>query len=136
MLASTVTMYIISYTMVESFSHIYLSINKFYMVLLMVSAMGLIMLIGMRSMYKNKKLNYILYAAFGALLIGIFAIERYQTFVGNEKFLKSMIPHHSMAIHICTEASITDPEIEDLCDEIIKAQRQEIRRMKEILERY
>ena len=72
----------------------------------------------------------------GALLIGIFAIERYQTFVGNEKFLKSMIPHHSMAIHICTEASITDPEIENLCDEIIKSQRQEIRRMKEILERY
>ena len=45
-----------------------------------------------------------------------------------------MIPHHSRAILVCQEASITDPEIEQLCSEIVEAQ--EIAQMKEILKRY
>ena len=49
-------------------------------------------------------------------------------------FLTSMIPHHSRAILVCQEASITDPEIEQLCSEIVEAQ--EIAQMKEILKRY
>ena len=46
-----------------------------------------------------------------------------------------MIPHHSGAITTCQEANITDPEIEQLCDDIIKAQKKEIDQMKQILER-
>ena len=135
-LCSAVVMYAISYTMIDSFAHFYLSINKGYMVLMMVAGMGIVMLVGMRTMYKNKKLNRILYAAFAVLLLVSFLFARSQTIVGNEKFLKSMIPHHSMAILICQEASITDPEIEDLCDEIIRSQKQEIDQMKKIMERY
>ncbi len=47
-----------------------------------------------------------------------------------------MIPHHSRAILVCQEASITDPEIEQLCSEIVEAQEREIAQMKEILKRY
>ena len=56
--------------------------------------------------------------------------------VGDGGFLTSMIPHHSRAILVCQEASITDPEIEQLCSEIVEAQEREIAQMKEILKRY
>ena len=50
--------------------------------------------------------------------------------VGDEGFLTSMIPHHSRAILVCQEATITDPEIEQLCSEIVEAQEREIAQMK------
>ena len=56
--------------------------------------------------------------------------------VGDEGFLTSMIPHHSRAILVCQEASITDPEVEQLCSESVEAQEREIDQMKEILKRY
>jgi uncharacterized protein (DUF305 family) len=34
--------------------------------------------------------------------------------VGNELFLRAMIPHHSRAILVCEEPSITDPDIANL----------------------
>ena len=46
-----------------------------------------------------------------------------------------MIPHHSGAITTYQEADITDPEIIALCDDIIKAQREEITQMQNILKR-
>lgn len=55
-------------------------------------------------------------------------------FVGNDQFLRSMIPHHSHAILVCEEASIIDPEIEELCDQIIASQEEEIDIMKRMLD--
>ena len=55
--------------------------------------------------------------------------------VGDEGFLTSMIPHHSRAILVCQEASITDPEIVALCQGITKSQSQEIAQMEAILAR-
>jgi len=46
-----------------------------------------------------------------------------------------MIPHHSGAILMCQEASLSRPEIVKLCGEIIKSQREEIDQMKAILAR-
>jgi uncharacterized protein (DUF305 family) len=46
-----------------------------------------------------------------------------------------MIPHHSRAIHMCQEAGLTDPEIEELCTQIIQTQRDEIALMRSIMER-
>ncbi len=89
----------------------------------------------MRDMMPNKKLNKQL--LFGSAFIFFLAIlgARTQFGVGNELFLKSMIPHHSGAITTCQEANITDLEIEELCNEIIKAQKEEIDQMKQILKR-
>jgi uncharacterized protein (DUF305 family) len=64
-----------------------------------------------------------------------FAAIRSQAFVGNEQFLRSMIPHHSIAIKTCERAAIDDPETEELCDQIVKAQREEIAQMRDILDR-
>jgi uncharacterized protein (DUF305 family) len=61
---------------------------------------------------------------------------RTQAFVGNEQFLRAMLPHHSGATLMCQNASITDPEIKTLCEGIIKSQADEITQMEEILKRY
>lgn len=60
---------------------------------------------------------------------------RSQAFVGNDQFLSSMIPHHSIAIKTCERADITELEIKQLCDEIVKAQREEIAQMEDIKKR-
>jgi RsiW-degrading membrane proteinase PrsW (M82 family) len=133
---NAVIMFFITYVMIDSIDHFYFNINRVYMALLMVAPMVVLMLFVMRSMYKNKKLNLILYAAFIGLFILIFSLTRTQTPVGNEQFLRSMIPHHSSAILMCQESSITDPEIMSLCDEIVQTQREEITEMEEILRRY
>ena len=100
----------------------------------MVSAMLLIMLIVMRSMYKNQKLNYAL-LGLGTALVAIFlTLIRTQAGVGNQQFLHSMIPHHAAAILVCQHSSITDTRIQELCTEIVQTQKEEIRIMKELME--
>ena len=44
-----------------------------------------------------------------------------------------MIPHHSGAILMCEQASITDPEIVKLCRDIVESQKKEIAQMEAIL---
>ena len=84
---------------------------------------------------RNRKLNAALYLAFAAIfalsLLGI----RQQSLVGDHQFLRSMIPHHSGAILMCEEAKLADPEIRQLCGEIIQAQKEEIAQMKRIMDR-
>ncbi|MET3951020.1 DUF305 domain-containing protein [Arthrobacter sp. UYEF36] len=87
-------------------------------------------------MFKNKRLKIVLTAVMAAVFVLIFAFGRAETFISDEQFLKSMIPHHSRAILMCQEADITDPEIKELWEEIISSQQKEIDQMKTILERY
>ncbi len=86
-------------------------------------------------MYRNRRLNAALYFAFAAIfflsLLGI----RQQSLVGDDQFLRSMIPHHSGAILMCEEATLADQEIRKLCGEIIQAQKDEIAQMKRIMDR-
>ncbi len=46
-----------------------------------------------------------------------------------------MISHHSAAIQMCNESSITDPEVRELCKDIVSSQEREIVEMKSLLER-
>ena len=62
-------------------------------------------------------------------------VVRTQTTIGDRDFLTSMIPHHSGAILMCREASLTDPEIIALCREITVSQRREIEQMNRLLAR-
>ncbi|KGM56801.1 hypothetical protein N799_13045 [Lysobacter arseniciresistens ZS79] len=131
-----VIMYLVMYTMIRSLDHFYLNINNVWMTLMMVTPMALVMMVAMRSMFPSRNRNLLVVA--GALVV--FGVSYYgmrtQWAVGDEQFLKSMIPHHSGAILMCQEASITDPEIEALCREIVAAQRREIAQMEAMLERY
>jgi uncharacterized protein (DUF305 family) len=129
-------MFFLTYAQIAELGHLYVNINRMYMALMMVAPMALVMLFVMRSMYENATLNLVLYGAFAGLFIVIFSLSRTQTPVGDEQFLRSMIPHHSSAILMCEESSITDPEIVLLCEQIIESQKEEIAQMKDILARY
>ncbi|NOJ60921.1 DUF305 domain-containing protein [Arthrobacter sp. 260] len=136
LLISLGLMWVLSMSMVRSIDHFYFNLSNFWMALLMVGAMAIVMVVGMWSMFKNKKANIAMLVGFTVLFVGAFSLGRTETFVGNEEFLKSMIPHHSRAILVCQESNITDPEIVELCDAIVETQREEISQMQSILDRY
>lgn len=130
---SYVVMFAAMFSRVNVPGNLFLSLNQVYMAGLMVAPMLLIMLTVMRSMFANKRLNAGLLVT-GVLLTGLFwVLVRTQAGIGDRQFLRSMIPHHSGAILVCEEASLTDPRIEQLCREIIEAQEREIREMKALL---
>lgn len=101
---------------------------------IMTAPMLIIEIFLMNSMYKDKKNITIIMMASIAVLVFFFGFIRKQTLVKDKQFLKSMIPHHSSAILMCEKASITDPEIKDLCKQIIEAQKKEISIMQEKLQ--
>ncbi|MDF2811484.1 MAG: hypothetical protein K0S56_2515 [Microvirga sp.] len=129
-------MYFVMYTMIATLDHLYLNINNVYMTLMMVAPMAVVMLVSMHSMFPSRRLNWIIGIGAAIVFAASFAAMRTQAAVGDEAFLRSMIPHHSGAILMCEKASITDPEIVALCGQIIPAQKDEIARMQEILKRY
>jgi hypothetical protein len=134
LLVSYVVMFAIMYSRVNEWSNLFISLNQVYMTGLMISAMLVIMLTVMASMYKNKKLNVVL-LILGAALVPIFlTLVRTQAGVGNQQFLRSMIPHHAAAILVCQQSSLTDPRIEELCTEIVQTQKEEIAIMKALME--
>lgn len=135
---SLAIMYFAMFAMIFSWGEFIQNINFFYMALVMWAPMAIVMLLTMKSMYMNTKLNLVLHVAFIAIfllsLIGI----RAQGLVGDRQFVQSMIPHHSGALLMCEEASLKDPELRELCfgpNGIIASQKREIRQMKAILQR-
>ena len=132
---SLALMFVLTMSMIRTLDHFYLNLSNFYMALVMVAPMGIVMLLVMWRMFDNTRLNLVLLASFAALFAVAFALGRTETFVGDEQFLKSMIPHHSRAILVCQESSLTDPEIVELCEQIVQTQREEIAQMEAILER-
>ncbi|PSM49441.1 DUF305 domain-containing protein [Chroococcidiopsis sp. CCALA 051] len=131
---SYVVMAIIMLSRVNVWSNLFFSLNQVYMAGLMVAPMSIIMLTVMGSMYQNKRLNVVLLVV-GTAAIGLFwMLVRTQAGVGNQQFLRSMIPHHAAAILVCQQAAITDQRIEQLCGEIVATQKREIRIMKELMQ--
>lgn len=132
---SLAVMYPLAYSQIDRFDHFTLSVSILWISLSMISAMGLIMLVAMRNMLPNARLNLAIGAGFALLLVGAFTAGRFEALVGDDAFLGSMIPHHSRAIHMCQEAGLSDPQIKDLCDRIIEAQKKEIAEMEQIIAR-
>lgn len=132
---SFIAMYVLMYAMVDRFANVYPNFNQFYMAGMMTAPMVILELIVMRSMYKNMQLNITIGAVSALALVGFFLLIRYQTAISDIQFLKSMIPHHAGAILMCEQASIQDPEIQELCRTIISGQQSEIDQMKGILGR-
>lgn len=132
---NAVIMFLLTYTLIDGLEHFHANINRAYMALLMVMPMVVLMMLVMGGMYKNKQLNAAIITGAVVIFALLFFLARTQTPVGNEQFLRSMIPHHSSAILMCEESAITDPEILQLCDEIVAAQEREIAEMEAILTR-
>lgn len=132
---SFIAMYVLMYAMVDRFANVHPSFNQFYMAGLMAASMVAIELVVMGGMYPNKKLNLLLIvASLGALAL-FWILIRQQIAIGDRQFVKSMIPHHSGALLMCRQATLTDPELVRLCDGIVRGQQQEIDQMNAILRR-
>lgn len=136
LLASLGAMFVISLEQVRSTDHFYLNLSNFYISLTGVGAMGLIMFGSMRGMFPDARKSLMTVGVLVVVLVGGFLLARTETFVGDRAFLESMIPHHSRAVLVCQEATLADPEVIALCDQIIRAQLDEIEQMEQILERY
>ena len=132
---STIIMYFVMFSMIDSTSSFFHNINMFYMALTMVAPMGMLMLLTMGSMYQSRRLNLALHAGLALLFVAALLGTRSQAAIGDAQFLRSMIPHHSGAVLMCREAPVRDPEIVALCGQIIESQQREIEQMKHILER-
>lgn len=132
---SFLVMYAVMFLNVDKADHIYLSITRVYMTILMVAPMSLIMLLLMKHMYQNKKANRIIMIVSVVAVFLAFAGLRSQSLVGDVQYMKAMIPHHSSAIMTSSNAGIKDPEVRELADSIIASQRREIAQMKAILKR-
>ena len=126
---SFLAMYALMYAMVDSFANVYMSFNQVYMAALMTAPMVVIELVVMRMMYRDRRLNALIIAASVVVGVAMFAFIRQQAAIGDRQFLRSMIPHHSGAILMCREATIIDPELKALCQEIIVGQQREIDQM-------
>jgi uncharacterized protein (DUF305 family) len=132
---SFVAMYGLMYSMVDRFDNVLNNWNQVYMAGLMTAPMIVLELVVMRLMYPSKRLNVILVALGLVVGVGCFMLIRRQTAIGDEQFLKSMIPHHASALLMCEEADLQDPEIRALCETIRASQQAEIDQMKAILKR-
>ena len=131
---SFISMFVFMYAMVNTFANVFINLNQFYMVGLMTTPMIIIELWVMKGMYHNKKLNIIITAVSILALVLFWVGVRQQVGIDDKQFLKSMIPHHASAILMCEKTYIKDPEIKELCNNIISGQQTEINQMKAKLE--
>ncbi|NVO32770.1 DUF305 domain-containing protein [Hymenobacter lapidiphilus] len=132
---SFVVMYSVMYLNTYALDHVYFSLTRFYMTVLMITAMALVMLLFMQKMYTNKRHNALIIAGSISVFITALLMVRSQTFVHDTSWLKAMIPHHSIAIMVSKRATIQDPEVRQLADSIIVAQEREISQMKAMIQR-
>ena len=135
LLAGAIIMYLGMFAMIWSAGEFIQNLNFVYMALIMWAPMSAVMLLTMRDMYPDKRLNLGMYLIFGLVFLLSLWGMRDQLFVGDRQFLRSMIPHHSGAILMCERSALRDPEIKELCEGIVRGQQQEIAQMKAILAR-
>jgi hypothetical protein len=131
---STVIMFFLMYQLVYSADHATFSLNRLLAALIMGCVMTAVMLGFMWKMYAGQtlKVAVLVLALLGAL--GLLAVNRGQALVGDTAFMKAMIPHHSIAVNNARKASISDPRVRELADEIIESQVHEIAEMKALIE--
>ncbi len=130
---SFLVMYVVMFLNIVDLGHIYFSMTRVYMALLMVCPMALMMLFLMGRMYGNKKLNSAIIVVAVVVFIIALTFLRTQTFVDDSQYMKAMIPHHSSAIMTSENADIEDAEVKELAEQIIITQKEEIKIMKELL---
>ncbi len=124
-------MYLHSYQILE---HAWFSETRFFMTLIMGAAMTAIMLAFMLGMYKHSKINTMIFLGAGGMLFLAVWLVRSQVTVDGEDYMDGMIPHHSIAILTSERAQIEDYRVRELANEIIEAQRKEIKEMEWLIQ--
>ena len=131
---STVIMFFLMYQLVYEADHLTFSVNRLISSLVMGAVMTVIMLAFMWSMYKGQGTKIAVLAGAAVLGVVLLFINRAQSLIDDTSFMKSMIPHHSIAINNARKAGISDPRVRKLADEIIASQVREIREMKLLID--
>ena len=126
---STVVMFGLMYLNTYAIEHVAFSQTRAWMALLMGATMAVVMLGFMWGMYKNTRANIAIVVAAVAVFAVSLTLVRSQATVGDVSYMKAMIPHHSIAVMTSERATIRDPEVRRLADEIIEAQVREIAEM-------
>jgi len=130
---STVVMFGLMYLNTYAVDHVWFSQTRMWMALYMGAAMAAVMLAFMLGMYRNTRLNIAIFALSALVFSGSLYLVRSQDTVGDEAWMKAMIPHHSIAILTSERAEISDPRVRKLADGIIEAQRREIAEMEALI---
>jgi Domain of unknown function (DUF305) len=131
---STVVMFLLTYTNVFDIAHIHYSQERLYMAIVMGSAMAIVMLLWMWKMHPDRGRNLAIIGAATVVGIAAFLFSQTQAFVDDDRYMRGMIPHHSIAILTSERAGINDVRVRALADRIIEAQRREIAEMTWLLE--
>ena len=130
---STIVMFGLMYLNVFQLDHIFFSETRAYMALVMGASMAIVMLAFMLGMYKKRGVNIAIFAGSVVVFAASLWLVRSQQTVEQVSWMKAMIPHHSIAILTSERATITDPRVRKLADEIIQAQREEIAEMERLI---
>ena len=127
---STFIMFFLMYQLVYRWEHALFSVTRLVSSLVMGCVMTAVMLAFMWKMYRPQaaKIAVLAVAIVGG--IGLLAINRSQALIGDVDYMKSMIPHHSIAINNSREADLRDPRVRYLADRITRDQVKEIAEMK------
>jgi hypothetical protein len=126
---AALVMFGLKYTSTYALEHVYFSETRAWMTLLMAGSMGIVMLGFMLGMYKNTKINAAIVIGSLVLMAGSLFFLRSQTTVDDRDYMEGMIPHHSIAVLTSERAQIEDLRVRKLANEIITAQRKEIKEM-------
>jgi hypothetical protein len=131
---SVLIMFFSMYQLIFSMDHAMFSVNRLLASLIMGCVMTIVMLGFMWSMYQGMGTKVAIVIVAAVLGVALLYINRSQTLIGDVSFMKAMIPHHSIAINNARKASISDPRVRKLADEIIESQVREIAEMKLLIE--
>ncbi|WP_321322898.1 DUF305 domain-containing protein [uncultured Parasphingorhabdus sp.] len=131
---STLVMFGLMYLNTYALDHVQFSETRTWMALYMGGAMAIVMLLFMLGMYDDRRKNALILGGAALLFAGSLYLVRSQDTVSDLAWQKAMIPHHSIAILTSERAHIEDRRVRDLADDIIRAQRREIREMQWLIE--
>lgn len=131
---STAVMFALMYLNSYAIDHVYFSETRSYMAIYMGAMMAIVMLAFMLGMYPNRIANVAIFFAAAVIFAGAVYLVRSQATVEDVSWMEAMIPHHSIAILTSERADISDPRVQKLAEEIIKAQELEIAEMKALIE--
>ncbi len=131
---STLAMFGMMYLNTYALDHVFFSETRTWMALYMGAVMTIIMLLFMLGMYQDKTKNVVILASAVIVFAGSLYLVRSQDTISDQAWQKAMIPHHSIAILTSERANIEDKRVRKLADEIIKAQRREIKEMKWLIQ--
>ena len=132
---SMILMYFLTYlNSFQILDHAWFSETRLFMTLIMGAAMMVIMLAFMRDMYKDSRVNTSIFIGAVLLFLSAVWLVRSQATVSGVDYMEAMIPHHSIAILTSERANIQDLRVREIADEIIEAQRREIKEMEWLIE--